>query len=199
MDVIVADGGSRDGTRDVAQATAHLVTCTAGRGAQLNAGAASATGDVLVFLHADTHPSGRSRDALETALSREDVVGGCFELALRGPTERRAIARLLAWAINLRSRVLRTATGDQAIFVRRHTFRAIGGFPDQDLFEDVIFFRRLRRAGSIAVLRPPVRTSDRRWRKNGYVRTILIHWALRLLFTMGVSPGRLVALYRRQR
>ena len=197
-EVIVADGGSRDGTQEIAAATARLITCTAGRGAQLNAGAAVAIGEVLVFLHADTHPSGGSRDALEAALSREHVVGGCFELALRGPSQRRLIARVLAAAINLRSRVLHTATGDQAIFVRRHSFHAIDGFPDQDLFEDVIFLRRLRRAGTIVVLRPPVHTSDRRWRENGYLKTILLHWALRLLFLMGVSPGRLAALYRRQ-
>lgn len=198
-EIIVADGGSDDGTVEIATAEARVVRSAAGRGRQLNAGAAVATAPTLLFLHADTHPAEGARKSLEKSLTDGAVVGGCFELALRGPTADRPIARILTAAINLRTRLLRTATGDQGIFVRRTTFEEIGGFANHDLFEDVLFFRRLRRRGKVVVVRPPVRTSDRRWREHGYLRTILIHWSLRLLFALGLPPRKLSALYRDRR
>ena len=97
----------------------------------------------------------------------------------------------------MRSRLFNTATGDQAIFARRSAFRRLGGYSDDGLFEDVMFYRRLRRLGSVALLDPSVRTSERRWRRHGYLRTIAVHLTLRLLFTAGVSPGRLARLYHR--
>ncbi len=191
----MADGGSEDGTRAVARARARLVDAPRGRGRQLNAGARAARGDVLLFLHADTWLSQGSADSLTRALARDEVAGGCFKVALRGPSASRPIARLLVRSINARSRWLRTATGDQAIFARRRVFDRIGGFSEGELFEDVLFYRALRRCGAVVLLDPPARTSDRRWRQRGYPRTIASHLLLRLLFLMGVNPARLARVY----
>ncbi len=191
----MADGGSDDGTRAVAAARARLVEAPRGRGRQLNAGARAARGDVLLFVHADTWLSPGSGDALTRALVRDEVAGGCFKVALRGPSAGRPIARLLARGINTRSRLLKTATGDQAIFARRDAFDRIGGFSEGELFEDVLFYRALRRSGAVVLLDPPARTSDRRWRQRGYPRTIAKHLLLRFLFLVGVSPARLARGY----
>lgn len=190
------DGGSADGTPDAARGRARVVESAPGRGRQLNAGARAARGNVLVFLHADTWLDPAAGDALVAALARPGVVGGCFRVQLRGPSSQRLIARSLAAAINARTRWLRTATGDQAIFARRSAFERIGGFRTIDLFEDVIFYRELRRLGEVTVLGPPVRTSDRRWRRHGYLRTIATHLTLRSLFYAGAAPERLARLYR---
>ncbi len=195
-EIIVADAGSDDGTTEVAREAALVVESTPGRGRQQNAGVECSEGAILLFLHADTWLSLDAGTALAEAVARPEVIGGCFSLSLRGPSARRPIARGLALAINLRSRWFRTATGDQAIFARRSAFQQVGGFKDHDLFEDVIFYRRLRRLGKVVVLKSPVLTSDRRWRKSGYLRTIATHLALRFLFLLGVSPARLAALYR---
>ncbi len=197
--IVVVDGGSDDRTREIAAARAHVVLAPAGRGRQLNAGARAASGDVLLFLHADTRLSSAAGASLADTLRRTDVVGGCFALALRGPSARRRIAIWLGKAISARSRWFKTATGDQAIFARRAAFERIGGFGSYDLFEDVIFYRQLRRLGRVVVLEPAVSTSDRRWEELGYVRTIATHLLLRLLFTVGVSPAQLARLYRRGR
>lgn len=194
------DGGSSDGTPAVAASWAdkgvRVIESTPGRGRQLEAGARASYGDALIFLHADTWMDPQAGAALARALARPVIVGGCFKLALRGPSTHRLVSRLLTSAINARTRAFRTATGDQAIFCRRDAYERLGGFTDDDLFEDVIFYRRLRRLGGLAFLEPPVRTSDRRWRVNGYLRTIATHLAFRLLFLLGVSPERLARLYR---
>ncbi|KPK58253.1 MAG: hypothetical protein AMS21_10745 [Gemmatimonas sp. SG8_38_2] len=199
VQVVVADGGSKDRTAELARRRAEVVTSGPGRGRQLNAGARSASGDVYLFLHADTRLDPGTGKALAAALAEPDVVGGCFEVQLRGPSAARTIARYLAAAINRRSRVFKTATGDQAIFARRIAFEQVGGFPNADLFEDVLFYRKLKRLGRTVVLRPAVRISDRRWRRLGYRRTIAKHLSLRLLFLMGVSPATLARFYRRVR
>jgi rSAM/selenodomain-associated transferase 2 len=199
VEVIVVDGGSEDQTAELAEKRAVVVRSSPGRGRQLNAGARSASGDVFLFLHADTRLSPESGAALGDALNVPEIVGGCFKLALRGPSAGLVIARMLGAAINLRSRFLRTATGDQAIFARRSAFEQAGGYTTDDLFEDVLFYRKLRRLGRVAVLDPPVRTSDRRWRKLGYARTIATHLVLRLMFLAGVSAARVARLYRRVR
>lgn len=166
-----------------------------GRARQLNAGARRASGDIFLFLHADTWLDPAAGAALAEAFARPGVVGGCFTVVLRGPSARRPIARFLATAINARTRWLGGATGDQAIFARRTAFERIGGFPRIDLFEDVIFYRQLRRLGKVETLGPPVRTSDRRWRRHGYLRTMAAHVSLRLMLYAGVTPARLARLY----
>ncbi|UCF18365.1 MAG: TIGR04283 family arsenosugar biosynthesis glycosyltransferase [Gemmatimonadota bacterium] len=197
VEIIVVDGGSQDGTVQRVDDRTRLLHAAAGRGRQLNVGAEAARADTLLFLHADTHLSAGTGTALARALAEPGVLGGCFKISLRGPTATRPIARALAWAINLRSRFFHTATGDQAIFIRRAAFQRLGGYSDDDLFEDVMLYRRLRRLGAVTLLDPAVQTSERRWRRHGYLRTIAIHLALRLLFLAGVPSRRLARLYRR--
>lgn len=197
-ELIVVDGGSTDGTRARAAGLARVVDSRRGRGRQLNKGAGEARGDVLVFLHADTRlPREAGQVLTELLVTRRDVAGGCFAVRLAGPSAGRRIARLLSAAISARSRWLRTATGDQAIFARRSCFDRVGGYPEVELFEDVLFYRKLRRCGPVTVVEPPVMTSDRRWRRAGYARTIATHLTLRLLALLGVGPQRLAPLYRR--
>lgn len=199
IEIIVVDGGSKDGTAQRAAREATVIASAPGRGCQLAVGAESASADLLLFLHADTWLSPGAGASLLQASARPEVAGGCFELSIRGPDAQRPVARLLARAINWRSRVFGTATGDQAIFVKRWAYERTGGVPAENLFEDVLLYRRIRRLGEVLVLDPPVRTSDRRWRTQGYPRTIGLHLLLRLLFLLRVPPAWLASLYRRSR
>ncbi len=195
-EIVVCDGGSTDDTARAAASRARVVRSAAGRGRQLNSGARAAHADVLLFLHADTWLSPGAGSALAAAVQQPQVVGGCFRLRLRGPSAERRIAKLLAAGIDLRSQWLRTATGDQAIWARRAAFQRIGGFAEDHPFEDVLFYRRLRRLGRVVVLEPAVQTSERRWRERGYARTIGLHLGLRLALGLGIPPNRLGRFYR---
>jgi rSAM/selenodomain-associated transferase 2 len=195
--IIVVDGGSSDDTVHVATGLADAVlTAARGRATQMNAGAAGASGDVLVFLHADTVVPSTFVAAIEAACSDAAIVGGRFDVDLVPSSP---LIWLTGWLMNQRSRLTRIATGDQAIFVRRETFTALGGFADIPLMEDIDLSRRLTRAGRVACLRERVTTSSRRWRANGVVRTILLMWTLRVLYFLGVSPTRLAKAYRNTR
>jgi len=193
--IIVVDGGSSD--RSVASARLRcdqLIEGPRGRARQMNAGAAAAGSlcDAVAFVHADTIvPASFARD-IETALADRRVVGGRFDVAF---DVRTPALDLIATMINLRSRVARSATGDQAIFVRREVFDRLGGYADIELCEDVDFVRRMRRAGSIACLRSRVVTSSRRWRRDGILRTILRMWLIKSLFLAGASPAWLKRHY----
>ncbi len=188
-EIIVADGGSSDRTAELAMSRgARLLRVQRGRARQMNAGAAAAHGDVLVFVHADTKVPRTFEWDLAAALSDPLVVGGRFDVALDGSS---TALRLLGRLISLRSRLMRSATGDQAIFVRRQVFDTMGGFAEIDLCEDVDFARRLKRSGRVACLRSRVITSARRWRQEGTLRTVLRMWLIKLLFLSGVSPSKL--------
>ena len=194
-EIIVVDGGSMDATRALAASRAdRVVSAPCGRAAQMNAGAAYACGEILLFLHADTWlPEGFA--AVVTAACAA-AVGGRFDVQLEPSS-------LLLWLtgelINVRSRWSRIATGDQAIFIRRDVFEQLGGYADMPLMEDVDLSRRMKRAGRIACLRARVITSARRWQKNGVVRTILLMWTLRAAYFWGVSPERLRRVYANTR
>jgi rSAM/selenodomain-associated transferase 2 len=160
----------------------------------MNAGARHARGAVLLFLHADTRlPAGALR-AITTALLDPRVIAGRFDVWFDSP---RPIFRVIAFLMNLRSRLTGISTGDQAIFVRRDVFEIMGGYPDQLLMEDVELCRRLRRRGRLAPLRLRVATSARKWEREGVLRTIVLMWTLRFLYTIGVSPARLHRWYYR--
>ena len=194
IEIIVADGGSRDGTRAAAAPLCdRILDAPRGRARQMNAGAGAAGGRVLLFLHADTRlPSGWSgmvRDALEDR-SRE---WGRFDVRLDGA---HPMLRIVERAMNLRSRLSGIATGDQAIFATRAAFQAAGGFPDVALMEDVALSRALRARSRPACLHPAVVTSSRRWERHGIVRTIVLMWRLRLEYALGADPERLARLYR---
>jgi rSAM/selenodomain-associated transferase 2 len=190
-EVIVVDGGSHDRTCEIAAAAGAKVTCAPrGRGAQLEAGARLASGAWIVFLHADTRLEQGWAGALRSL--PEDVVGGSFRFALRG--ERRAY-RYLEAAVALRCSLLRLPFGDQAIFVRRRVYDALGGIAPLPLMEDVEFAGRLRRAGRLAFLPLRALTSARRWEHRGMVGTTLSNLCLLGLFALGFPTDRLARMY----
>jgi rSAM/selenodomain-associated transferase 2 len=196
-EIIVVDGGSRDATERIAVSLAdRFLLGPRGRASQMNAGARAATGDVLLFLHADTVLPAGSAAAIEAGMAEASAVGGRFDVLLEPSTP---LLRLVAALMNLRSRLSGIATGDQAIFVRRDVFERLGGFAEMPLMEDIDFSRRLKRAGSIACLRQRVSTSSRRWLVDGPIRTILRMWTLRFLYFAGVSPARLRRAYADRR
>lgn len=192
-EVVVADGGSADATVGVATALgARVVTGAAGRGRQLNRGAAAATADVLLFLHADTVLTPQAVAALRRALA-DGFDGGGFLCRFDNP---RPIYRLGERIVNLRTRLTRCPLGDQAQFVTREAFASLGGYRDWPLLEDLDLIRRLRKTFRVAVLAPPVVTSARRYEEKGIARTIAINWAIFALFALGVPAERLQRLYR---
>jgi rSAM/selenodomain-associated transferase 2 len=192
VEAIVADGGSTDGTLELARPLAgKAITAPRGRAAQMNAGARAASGDVLLFLHADTQlPQDADRLVLD-GLAASSCVWGRFDVRIEGDGILRGVAALM----NFRSRLTGIATGDQAMFVTRDAFDAVGGFPDIALMEDIALSARLKRIGPPLCLRARVVTSGRRWRQNGVLRTILLMWRLRLAFFLGAKPGALAARY----
>lgn len=196
-EIVVADGGSTDATRAIAARDADLLlSARRGRAAQMNAGAARAQGDVLLFLHADTLLPDGFADAVVAACNEPQVVGGRFDVVLEPSSP---LIRLTGELINRRSRLTRISTGDQAIFIRRVVFEQLEGYADIPLMEDVDLSRRMKRAGRIACLRQRVTTSARRWHKHGVVRTILLMWSLRALYFFGVSPAQLQRVYANTR
>jgi rSAM/selenodomain-associated transferase 2 len=190
-EIIVADGGSRDGTAHLAEPFAdRIITVRRGRGAAMNAGAALGTGDALLFLHADTALPDDADRLIDAALARR--AWGRFDLRIAG---RHPFLAVVARMINLRSRATGIATGDQAIFVSRKAFEAVGGFPDLPLMEDIAISRRLKRLCRPFCIATPVVTSGRRWEHNGVLSTILLMWRLRLSYYLGVEPALLAELY----
>ena len=193
VETLVVDGGSADATVDLARAAgATVLTAGRGRARQMNAGAAAADGDALLFLHADTRLPAGFDAAVAAALADPAVVGGRFDVRLEPSTP---WLDLVAALINRRSRWSRIGTGDQALFVRRAVFEAMGGFPDLPLMEDLAFSIALKRRGGIACLRQTVATSSRRWLRDGPLRTVLLMWWLRFLFWCGVPAERLKRRY----
>jgi len=192
-EIIVVDGGSSDRTRAIcAQCGAKVLIAGAGRARQMNRGALEATGDVLLFLHADTRlPASALRD-IAAALGEPRYVGGRFDVEL--DSERRLL-KMVGAMISCRSRMTKVGTGDQAIFVRRGIFEEMGGFPDIPLMEDIAFCRKLKQMGEVACLKSKVVTSARRWEAHGVWRTILRMWILKILYFAGVSPARLKQYY----
>jgi rSAM/selenodomain-associated transferase 2 len=191
--LIAVDGGSDDGTPEIACRYADVVLSSpCGRARQMNVGAQAAAGEVLVFLHADTLLPYGFPELLVQALVDPEVVGGRFDVCLEAQGWS---FRVIETFMNARSRLTRIATGDQAIFVRRKAFLAVGGYPEVDLMEDVELSRKLKRIGKIACLRTKVVTSARRWQRHGVLRTILLMWALRFAHSLGVPPEHLKAFY----
>ena len=191
-EVVVVDGGSDDGTAALAAKGAdRVLAAPRGRASQMNAGAALAQGDVLLFLHADTRLPPQAESFVLGALAARGW--GRFDVRIGG---RGALLRMVSAAMNLRSRLTGIATGDQALFVRRDLFESVGGYAPIPVMEDIELSRRLRGRGPPACLRARVHTSARRWESRGVLRTIVLMWRLRLAYALGVDPAWLAERYR---
>jgi rSAM/selenodomain-associated transferase 2 len=194
VEIVIVDGGSDDGSPSIAEYGGFTVLRSArGRARQMNAGAVAATGDVLLFLHADTLLPEGTPHLVARALVDVRRCWGRFDVRISG----RAFAlRMVAALMNGRSRLTGIATGDQAIFMTRAAFESVGGFLDQPLMEDIEMSRRLLKLSRPACIPQRVTTSGRRWESRGVWRTILLMWRLRWAYWRGVSPEHLAALYR---
>ena len=190
-EVIVADGGSGDGSVEIARAHgARTIEGERMRARQMNRGAAAATGEALIFLHADTLLPRGAAEAVSAALASGVVFGG-FRIAFAEPELRGA-----AWAINTRTRLTRAPWGDQAQFVRRDLFLETGGFREMPIMEDYELASRMKRLGRTVVLPLPVRTSGRRFLQKGRLRTAILNWTIVAAYHLGASPERLARWYR---
>lgn len=194
VEVIVVDGGSGDATVATAEPLADAVIgAPRGRACQMNAGAAMARGEILLFLHADTLLPAAADLHIRAGLESGERAWGRFDVRIEG---RARMLRVVAATMNWRSRLTGIASGDQALFVTRAAFDAAGGFPDQELMEDIELSRRLLRLSRPYCLAGPALTSGRRWETRGVWRTIFLMWRLRWLYARGESPARLAARYR---
>jgi rSAM/selenodomain-associated transferase 2 len=191
-EVIVVDGGSRDGTAELAHPHAdRVIAAERGRGAQMNAGARIARGEVLLFLHADTRlPPDADRLVMRVLAGANGW--GRFDVHIEGRSPLLApVAALMNW----RSRLTGVATGDQAMFASRKIFADAGGFPEIPLMEDIALSQRLKRIARPVCLAARVATSGRRWERHGVFRTMLMMWRLRLAFFLGADPAALARRY----
>jgi rSAM/selenodomain-associated transferase 2 len=192
-ELIVVDGGSTDETLNIARKfTPTVLSSPPGRARQMNLGAAHATGDILLFLHADTLLPPDSLDAVRCAMQRSQVAGGAFRLVIEPTTP---ALRLVAWGANLRSRFGRLPYGDQALFVRRSLFERLGGYANAAFLEDVILVRAMRRHGRLVLVPQAVQTSGRRWLHEGVVYTTVRNNVIVGLFFCGVAPATLKRWY----
>ncbi|WP_246166875.1 TIGR04283 family arsenosugar biosynthesis glycosyltransferase [Marinobacter salinexigens] len=192
-EVIVVDSGSTDGTAELARPLCdRVVQAKKGRAVQMNAGAEVARGNVLLFLHADTRLPDNALDELRW-FELNEPTWGRFDVRLSG---QRPLFRVVSWFMNKRSRLTGMCTGDQAMFVRRDLFEALGGFREQPLMEDIELSRRLRLVSRPWCISSPVVTDSRRWEKLGPWRTIFLMWRLRWRYWRGESPESLSKVYR---
>jgi uncharacterized protein len=192
--IIVADGGSDDGTRTLAErAGARVIECAPGRAGQMNAGASAASGDILLFCHADTlMPVGY--DALvRRTLAAPKIIAGAF--SFRVDSKRRGL-RVVEALADFRSRKMHMPYGDQSLFLRKSDFMQLGGFPDLPIMEDFEFVRQLKRKGEIAIVESAAVTSDRRWQKKGVLKTTLVNQGMIVGYWLGIKPRSLAQWYR---
>jgi rSAM/selenodomain-associated transferase 2 len=192
-ELIVVDGGSQDATVQRARMRAdRVVLGPRGRALQMNAGAEKATGDVLLFLHADTRLPAMAEMLVLDGLARSGRDWGRFDVKIAG---RSPLLRIVGLMMNLRSRITGIATGDQAIFVKRDTFQKVGGFPPIPLMEDIALSKALKRIGRPLCIRQRAVTSGQRWDKEGVLRTVVLMWRLRLAYSFGADPAMLARRY----
>ena len=193
-EVIVVDGDPLGGTiRDIADPRVITLIARKGRAGQMNAGALRASGDVLLFLHADTRLPCGAFGKMMKALDDGGVIGGAFDL---GIDDERRIFKIIGRAASWKHRLTRVPYGDQAIFMRRSYFTALGGYPVIPIMEDVELMKRVKRKGGrIAILPDAVTTSSRKWKTDGIAYTIIRNWFIQTLYLMGIPAHQLVKFY----
>ena len=191
-ELIIVDGGSNDNSVCIAEKYGEVLTSARGRAKQLNAGAAAATGDILIFLHADIRLEPGALKAVESALS-SGYIGGGFRQKIDGKS---ILYRAIEIAGNVRGKYLKVFYGDSGIFLARADFEKIGGFPDVPILEEMEFSKELRKLGKTTLVAPCIHISARRWETRGVVRTTLNNYLITLLYFLKISPERLAELYR---
>ena len=197
VEIIVADGGSRDNTANLARERAdQVLTAPAGRARQMNAGAAAARGEILCFVHADSRLPEGADGLIVDGLSRSRRSWGRFDVSIAGT---HPMLRVIAQLMNWRSRLTGIATGDQGLFLTRSLFEAAGRFPEIALMEDIALTRQLKRYSPPLCIAHRLMTSGRRWEKHGVWRTMLLMWRLRLAYFFGADPDRLARQYVRHK
>lgn len=197
LDIIVVDGGSQDDTVVQAKATgARVISASPGRALQMNAGAAIATGQYILFLHADTRLPQNFASHIPQILDQPNVIAGAFELSIQGE---QAGLRLIEWGVKWRSRLGQMPYGDQAIFLKTQTFRQLGGFPRLPVMEDFALIRRAKRHGKVAIAQAAVITSGRRWQRLGLFRTTVINQIMIFGFIIGLPIETLAHWYRQKK
>jgi uncharacterized protein len=193
-ELIVVDGGSVDKSVAIAQQyTACVLSSPPGRARQMNLGASHASGDILLFLHADTLLPSGGLEAVRVAMQGPDIVGGAFRLAFVPATP---ALRAIAWGANMRTRLVKLPYGDQALFVRRPLFDELGGYANVPFLEDVKLVQALRKKGLLVIVPQAIQTSGRRWQRDGVLYTTIRNNMLMTLYFCGVSPSTLQRWYR---
>ncbi|MDZ8056562.1 MAG: TIGR04283 family arsenosugar biosynthesis glycosyltransferase [Aulosira sp. ZfuVER01] len=196
-EVIVVDGGSQDDTVAIAQSLGvKVITSSPGRAVQMNAGEVAASGEILLFLHADTHLPPGFDAMIRTVLQQPKTVAGAFNLRIDASGWG---MRLVEWGVKMRSHFLQMPYGDQAIFITKELFQQIGGFPELPIMEDFELIRRLKSVGKIAIITEPVVTSARRWLRKGILQTTLINQIVIIAYLLGISPQRIRSWYRQEK
>lgn len=191
-ELIIVDGGSTDGSVQIAEKYGKIVISARGRAKQLNVGAAAASGDILVFLHADIWLESGALAAVETAIS-SGYVGGGFCQKIDG---KNILYRAIEVGGNIRGKYLKVFYGDSGIFVKRTDFEKIGGFPEVPILEEMEFSKKLCELGQTTLVTPHIHISARRWKTKGIVRTTINNWLITLLYFLKFSPEQLAKLYR---
>ncbi|MEH1924030.1 TIGR04283 family arsenosugar biosynthesis glycosyltransferase [Nostoc sp.] len=197
IEVIVVDGGSKDNTVEIAQSLGiKVISSSPGRAVQMNVGAVAASGEILLFLHADTRLPTGFDDMIRTALQQPGSVAGAFKLRIDASL---FSLRWVEWGVNVRSHFYQMPYGDQAIFLTKEVFQQIGCFPELPIMEDFELMRRLKRIGRIVIIPTPVVTSARRWLQKGVFKTTLLNQLVITAYLLGISPERIRCWYRRDK
>lgn len=192
-ELIFVDGGSEDKTAELAKASGRLVKARKNRAAQMNAGARTAKGEILLFLHADAVIQQMYLEKIEEAVEKQEYAGGCLTQVI---DEQRILFKWISFTGNIRAKMSKIFYGDQGIFVRKGIFEKLGGFPEVKICEDILFTKKLKKEGKVDILPVPVYCSARRWKKQGIVKTSLLNFQITTALALGRHPDRLSIVYK---